>query len=62
MRALIALVVLAGIAAAAPEADVISYQVKPKDDLAVLAAELYGDRNDAILIMAANTMPQGTLS
>lgn len=57
MRALIAAIVLAaGLAHAQPDADVTFYTVKPKDELPLVAAELYGDRNAAIVISAANKM------
>jgi LysM repeat protein len=47
----------ASVAIAQPESgDAISYRVKKGDTLELVAAELYGERTDAILIMVANKM------
>ncbi len=38
----------------AQDSDTVSYRVRPKDSLELIAAEFYGDRNKAIFIMVAN--------
>lgn len=58
MRALLALVVLTRIAAAQPDANVMSYRVQKGDSLDLIAAELYANRDDAVFIMAENKMPK----
>jgi hypothetical protein len=60
-RALILVAVATGLAArpalAQPESgDAIKYQVKKGDTLELVAAEFYGERTDAILILVANKM------
>ena len=54
MRPLLALVAFAAIAHAQP--GTLSYRVKPKDTLDVIAAEYYGDREKAMLIVVENKL------
>jgi len=56
VKALLALVVLARVASAQPDANVMSYRVQKGDSLDLLAAELYSNRDDAVFIMAENKM------
>jgi len=56
MRSLVIIAILAGTAAAQPDATVMNYRVQKGDTLDVLAAEFYADRDDAIFIMAENHM------
>nr|HEX4312971.1 LysM peptidoglycan-binding domain-containing protein [Kofleriaceae bacterium] len=51
------LVFASGVAVAQPDAgDAINYRVRKGDTLELVAAEIYGDRADAVLIEAANKM------
>ncbi|HTJ42541.1 MAG TPA: LysM peptidoglycan-binding domain-containing protein [Kofleriaceae bacterium] len=56
MRWLLILALVAGDARAQGSDDTITYKVKAGDTLELLAAEYYGDRNDALFIMVANKM------
>ena len=57
--AVVALLVAATAQRAQPQGNGRSpYRVKKSDTLDVIAAEFYGDRNDAIFIVAENKMKQ----
>jgi len=56
VRWLLILALVAGDARAQGSDDTITYKVKAGDTLELLAAEYYGDRNDALFIMVANKM------
>lgn len=58
MRALFVVIALAGIAGAVPPATAV-YRVKKKDTLDVIAAEYYGDRTQARLIVVENKKKDG---
>jgi LysM repeat protein len=54
MRSLVILAALAGVASAQPDTTTLSYRVQKGDTLDLVAAEYYGNRDDAPLIAAEN--------
>ena len=56
MKSVFVLAILTRLAAAQPDANVMSYRVQKGDSLDLIAAELYSDRDDAVFIMAENKM------
>jgi phage tail protein X len=56
MRSLAIIALLTATALAQPDTTVLNYRVQRGDSLDVLAAELYGDKDDAIFIIAENKL------
>ncbi len=54
MKALVVIAALATVASAQPESTTVSYRVQKGDTLEMIAAELYGNRDEAPLIAAEN--------